>query len=154
MDRSDKALVTAFLLAAGLGTWTRCLMHDDGAIILSSGWLGSLWDLYIGQIATRAVAVFAMHGPAWLARAAFDLDDHIDPAVAGDETVAPGLVSSLPMIPGSTTTTSLASRAVMPSPSPCPHTVTTAAVGHPANGSPGYLNMRSSLSVLTSRLHF
>jgi len=47
MDRSDKALLAAFLLAAGLGTWTRCLMHDDGAVILSSGWLGSLWDLYV-----------------------------------------------------------------------------------------------------------
>jgi hypothetical protein len=30
MDPSDKALLLAFLLAAGLGTWTRCLMHDDG----------------------------------------------------------------------------------------------------------------------------
>jgi hypothetical protein len=74
LDRSDKALVAAFLLAAGLGTWTRCLMHDDGAVILSSGWFGSLWDLYISQIATRAAAVLAMHGAAWLARAAFDLD--------------------------------------------------------------------------------
>jgi hypothetical protein len=74
LDRSDKALLAAVLLAAGLGTWTHCLMHDDGAVILSSGWLGSLWDLYASQIASRAVAVFAMHGPAWLARAAFDLD--------------------------------------------------------------------------------
>src|SRR5260370_25163797 len=74
MDRSDQALLAAFLLAAGLGTWTRCLMHDDGAVILSAGWFGSLWDLYVSQIASRAVAVLAMHGPAWLARAAFDLD--------------------------------------------------------------------------------
>jgi hypothetical protein len=74
MDRSDKALLAAFLLAAVLGTLTHCLMHDDGAVILSSGWFGSLWDLYISQIATRAAAVLAMHGPAWLARAAFDLD--------------------------------------------------------------------------------
>lgn len=74
MERSDKALLAAFLLAAGLGTWTQCLMHDDGAVILSSGWFGSLWDLYASQIASRAVAVLAMHGPAWLARAAFDLD--------------------------------------------------------------------------------
>ena len=49
-------------------------MHEDGAVILSAGWFGSIWDLYISQIASRAVAVFAMHGPAWLARAAFDLD--------------------------------------------------------------------------------
>ena len=74
MDRSDQALLAAFLLAAGLGTWTHCLMHDDGAVILSSGWFGNLWDLYASQIASRTVAVFAMHGPAWLARAAFDLD--------------------------------------------------------------------------------
>src|SRR5258708_15866657 len=74
MDRSDKALLAAFLLAAGLGTWTRCLMHDDGAVILSAGWFGNLWDLYVSQIASRAVAVLAMHGPAWLARAPFDPD--------------------------------------------------------------------------------
>ena len=74
MARSDQALLAAFVLAAGLGTWTRCLMHDDGAVIVSSGWFGSAWDLYASQIATRAVAVMAMHGPAWLARAAFDLD--------------------------------------------------------------------------------
>jgi hypothetical protein len=36
VDRSDKALLAAFLLVAGLGTWTRCLMHDDGAVILSA----------------------------------------------------------------------------------------------------------------------
>lgn len=74
MDRSDKALLAAFLLAAGLGTWTRCLMHDDGAIIIAAGWLGNFWDLYAGQIPDRAAAVLAMHGPAWWARATFDLD--------------------------------------------------------------------------------
>lgn len=74
MDRSDKALLAAFLLTAGLGTWTRCLMHDDGAIIIAAGWLGNFWDLYAGQIPDRAAAVLAMHGPAWWARATFDLD--------------------------------------------------------------------------------
>lgn len=74
MDRSDKALLAAFLLAAGLGTWTRCLMHDDGAIIIAAGWLGNFWDLYAGQIPDRAAAVLVMHGPAWWARTAFDLD--------------------------------------------------------------------------------
>ena len=70
LGRSDKALLAAFLLAAALGTWTRCLMHEDGAVILSAGWFGSIWDLYISQIASRAVAVFAMHGPAcWPASA-------------------------------------------------------------------------------------
>jgi hypothetical protein len=71
---SDKALLLAFLVAAVWGTWTRCLMHDDGAIILSAGWLGNAWDLYMGQIPIRAAAVLVMHGPAWLARVAFDLD--------------------------------------------------------------------------------
>ena len=72
---SDMALLAAFLFAAVLGTWTRCLMLEDGAIILSAGWFGStFWDLYVSQIASRAAAVLAMHGPAWLARAAFDLD--------------------------------------------------------------------------------
>ena len=74
LGRSDKALLAAFLLAAAVGTWTRCLMHDDGAVILSAGWFGSFWDLYASQIASRAVAVLAMHGPAWLARVALDLD--------------------------------------------------------------------------------
>jgi hypothetical protein len=73
MDRSDKALLAAFLVAAVLGTWTGCLMHDDGAIILSAGWLGNFWDLYASQIPDRAVAVLIMHGPAWAARAAFNL---------------------------------------------------------------------------------
>ena len=47
---------------------TRCLTHDDGAVILSSGWFGSLWDLYASQISSRALAVLAMHGPrGWCA---------------------------------------------------------------------------------------
>lgn len=74
MDRSDKALLAAFLLAAGFGTWTHCLMHDDGAIIIAAGWLGDFWDLYAGQIPDRAAAVLAMHGPAWWVRSALDLD--------------------------------------------------------------------------------
>ena len=74
LGRSDKALLAAFLLAAASGVWMRCLMHDDGAVILSAGWFGSLWDLYASQIPSRSVAVLAMHGPAWLARDVFDLD--------------------------------------------------------------------------------
>lgn len=73
MDRTDKALLAAFLVAAGLGVWTRCLMHEDGAIILAAGWLGSFWDLYASQIPDRAIAVLVQHGPAWAARAAFGL---------------------------------------------------------------------------------
>lgn len=74
LGQSDKALLAAFLLAAAVGVWTRCLMHDDGAVILSAGWFGSLWDLYASQTPSRAVAVLAMHGPAWLARIVFALD--------------------------------------------------------------------------------
>ena len=73
MDRSDAALLGAFLVAAVVGTWTRCLLHDDGAIILSAGWLGSFWDLYASQIPDRALGVLVMHGPVWAARAIFDL---------------------------------------------------------------------------------
>jgi hypothetical protein len=37
MARSDKALLAAFLLAALLGTWTRCLLLNDGAVLVSAG---------------------------------------------------------------------------------------------------------------------
>jgi hypothetical protein len=74
LARSDWALLAAFVLAALLGTWTRCLMHDDGAVILTAGWLGDAWDLYVGQTPGRAAAILPLHGPAWWARAAFDLD--------------------------------------------------------------------------------
>ena len=73
MDRSDKALLAAFLLAAVLGTWTHCLLLNDGAVLMSAGWFGDAWDLYFNQIASRAVSVFALFGPAWAARAALGL---------------------------------------------------------------------------------
>ncbi|MGZ5909882.1 MAG: hypothetical protein ACXWLB_08395 [Reyranella sp.] len=68
MARSDKALLAAFLLAAGLGTWTRCLLLNDGAVFMSAAWLGDAWHLYFHQIAGRAVSVLTLFGPAWAAR--------------------------------------------------------------------------------------
>jgi hypothetical protein len=63
MARSDKALLAAFLLAAGLGTWTRCLLLNDGAVFMSAGWLGDAWHLYFHQIAGRAVSAAASDDP-------------------------------------------------------------------------------------------
>src|SRR5258707_8119216 len=74
MARSDKALLAVFLLAAVLGTWTRCLLMNDGAVFMSAGWLGDAWHLYFDQIAGRAVSVLTLFGPAWAARAVFGLD--------------------------------------------------------------------------------
>ena len=72
-DRCDAALLGALLLAAALGTWTRCLLVNDGAVLLSAGWLGDAWDLYLNQIAGRAVSTLLAFGPAWAMRWAFGL---------------------------------------------------------------------------------
>jgi hypothetical protein len=74
MARSDKGLLAAFLLAAVLGTWTRSLLLNDGAVMMSVGWLGDAWHLFFDQITGRAVAVLTLFGPAWAGRAAFGLD--------------------------------------------------------------------------------
>lgn len=74
MARTDQALLATFLLAALLGTWTRCLLLNDGAVLMSAGWFGDAWDLYFDQIAGRAVSVLALFGPAWAARAILGLD--------------------------------------------------------------------------------
>ena len=73
MARSDNALLTAFLLAALLGIWTRCLLLNDGAVFMSAGWLGDAWHLYFDQFAGRAVSVLTLFGPAWAARAVLGL---------------------------------------------------------------------------------
>ncbi len=73
MARSDKALLGAFLLAALLGTWTRCLLLNDGAVLMSAGWFGDAWHLYFDQITGRAVSVLMLFGPAWAARAVLGL---------------------------------------------------------------------------------
>ena len=82
MERSDKALLAAYLLTAVLGTLTNCLLLNDGAVILSSGWLGNSWDLYISQIASCAGSVLTMVGPAWALHAAFDLSPRLFMIVA------------------------------------------------------------------------
>jgi hypothetical protein len=73
LDGSDIALLAAFVLSAGLGTWNNCLLFNDGIVLVSVGWLGDAWDLYFNQIAGRTVSTFTTFGPAWLARWAFDL---------------------------------------------------------------------------------
>ncbi len=73
LDAADGALLAAFVVSAGLGTWNNCLLFNDGAVLLSVGWLGDAWDLYFNQIAGRAVSTFVTFGPAWAARWAFDL---------------------------------------------------------------------------------
>jgi hypothetical protein len=73
LDLSDIALLAAFALVAVLGTWTRCLLVNDGAFLLSVGWLGDAWDLYFKQIAGRGVSTLLAFGPAWAARSALGL---------------------------------------------------------------------------------
>ncbi|MBX9946754.1 MAG: hypothetical protein K2Y40_21945 [Reyranella sp.] len=73
LDRCDGALLAAFAMIALLGTLNNCLLVNDGAVLLSAGWLGNAWDLYLDQITSRAVSTLLSFGPAWLARWAFDL---------------------------------------------------------------------------------
>lgn len=72
-ERCDTALLAAYLLTAILGTWTSCLLVNDGAVFLTAGWLGNAWDLYFSQVADRSVSLFLTYGPALLARWAFGL---------------------------------------------------------------------------------
>ncbi|MGQ0582407.1 MAG: hypothetical protein ACT4O6_10755 [Reyranella sp.] len=73
LERTDWALLAAFLLAAVLGTWTNALLVNDAAIFLTAGWLGDSWNLYFSQNADRFVATMLTYGPAWAARRMFDL---------------------------------------------------------------------------------
>jgi hypothetical protein len=73
LERTDWALLSAYLLAAVLGTCTSALLINDGAIFLAAGWLGDSWNLYFSQDADRVVSMLLTYGPAWAARAAFDL---------------------------------------------------------------------------------
>ena len=73
LDRCDGALLVAFAVIALLGIWTNCLLVNDGGVQLSAGWLGNAWNLYLGQLAARAVSMLVTFGPAWAARGAFDL---------------------------------------------------------------------------------
>ena len=73
LDRCDGALLAAFGAIAFLGTWNNCLLVNDGGVQLSAGWLGNAWNLYLSQLASRAVSMLVTFGPAWAARGAFDL---------------------------------------------------------------------------------
>lgn len=67
-DRTDAALLGAYLLAAALGTWTNCLLFHDGAVYLTAAWLGDAWDLFYSQFPTRVVSTLLEFGPAWALR--------------------------------------------------------------------------------------
>jgi hypothetical protein len=73
LEPIDGVLLVAFLVIAGLGIWTRCLMVNDGALFLSSAWLGNAWELCFSQFAGRLVSHFVLFGPAWAARSALGL---------------------------------------------------------------------------------
>lgn len=64
MERTDKALLAAFLAAAVLGSAGLCLLVNDGAIFVVAGWLGDSWDLYLHQVASRSVSTMLSFGPA------------------------------------------------------------------------------------------
>jgi hypothetical protein len=66
MERTDKALLAAFLAAAALGTLTWCLLVNDASIFIAAGWLGDSWDLYFSQFAGRALGMYLLFGPAQL----------------------------------------------------------------------------------------
>jgi hypothetical protein len=66
MERADKALLAAFVLAAILGTLGHSLLVNDGAVFVAASWLGNAWDLYFRQLASRSVSTYAAFGPAQL----------------------------------------------------------------------------------------
>jgi hypothetical protein len=68
LDPVDCALLAAFLVMAALGTVTRCLMVNDGAVFIAALWFGETWSLYFSQIASRAVSILLLFGPAWVVR--------------------------------------------------------------------------------------
>jgi hypothetical protein len=73
MERTDRALLAAFLVAAVLGSIVQCLLANDGALFIASGWLGDAWDLHFGQIPSRAFATYLSFGPAQMALRALPL---------------------------------------------------------------------------------
>jgi hypothetical protein len=66
MKPADRALLAAFVVAAVLGSLGQCLLVNDGAIFVAVGWLGGAWDLYLRQLASRAVSIYLSFGPAQL----------------------------------------------------------------------------------------
>jgi len=73
IDRTDAVLLGTYLLIAGLGTWTRALLLNDGAVLMTAGWLGNAWDIYFSQIPGRAVSVLISFGPAWILQSTLGL---------------------------------------------------------------------------------
>ena len=71
MDRSDWALLAAYLLAAALGTWMRCLLVNDGAVYIGAAWIGNTWHLFFDQNVGRTVSTLMQFGLAWALRPAF-----------------------------------------------------------------------------------
>ena len=71
LDRTDAALLGAFLLAAVLGSWQRCLLVNDGAVYLTAAWLGDAWHLFFDQNTGRAVSTLMQFGLAWALRPVF-----------------------------------------------------------------------------------
>lgn len=65
------ALLAAFAVVAGLGTWQQCLLVNDGAVYLAAAWLGNAWDLFFDQNRGRAVSTLLQFGLAWALRPAF-----------------------------------------------------------------------------------
>jgi hypothetical protein len=73
LEASDLALLAAYIALGVLGTSTSALLLNDGAVLLSAGWLGDGWDLYYRQIAGRAVSLMLAYGPSWALHAALGL---------------------------------------------------------------------------------
>jgi hypothetical protein len=71
IEGADGALLAAYLLVAALGTWTQCLLVNDGAVYLAAAWLGNAWDLFFDQNTARAVSTFFQFGLAWAVRPLF-----------------------------------------------------------------------------------
>ncbi len=71
MERSDKVLLAAYLLAAVLGTWTRCLLVNDGAVYIAAAWIGNTWELFFDQNVGRTVSTLMQFGLAWVLRPTF-----------------------------------------------------------------------------------
>ncbi len=82
LERTDWALLTAYLLAAALGTWQSCLLVNDGAIYLAAAWLGDAWDLFFNQNTGRAVSTLFQFGLGWALRPIFGFSSAAFVAVA------------------------------------------------------------------------
>jgi hypothetical protein len=82
LERADWALLTAYLLAAALGTWQSCLLVNDGAIYLAAVWLGDAWDLFFDQNTGRAVSTLFQFGLGWALRPIFGFSSAAFVAVA------------------------------------------------------------------------